>query len=270
MPRLIKINNEQDFNLKAVHNFSFETLANVPTSTVVGQTFILSGTVTNYVIGHIYYFAGVGVQGANATGWLDLSLIVPTINIQALSIPAGGGAITAPATGAIGDLYIATGAVGDVGTLFGYNVRLGDSVTIISAYSSSPTSANFNIKEDPRDAASTAISGNIRLATQAEVDLGTDNLTAITPASLLSNRATNRIAKGSQAGSTANPVSLTTDVDSDFIHNLSLTNYKNVEVQIRLNSTGERVNIYQAAKDANTVTLNSGVTGSFWVTVIGN
>jgi hypothetical protein len=100
------------------------------------------------------------------------------------------GVISAPASGAIGDTYYVTGAPLTGATFMGSLFRNGDAIIVSSAYSISPTVANFIFLEKNDDLASSLIAGIIQIATQAIANAGTDNaqaITALTLAGVLAN-----------------------------------------------------------------------------------
>ena len=95
------------------------------------------------------------------------------------------GAITAPATGAVGDTYYVTGAPAGGATFMGAVFRTGDAIIVTTAYSSNPTAANYIFLEKNDDLATTTVAGLIQIATQAIASAGTDNTQAITALTLV-------------------------------------------------------------------------------------
>jgi len=106
------------------------------------------------------------------------------------ALDGSSGAITAPATGTVGDTYYVTGAPAGGATFMGTVFRTGDALIVTTAYSSNPTVANFIFLEKNEDLATTAVAGLIQIATQAIANAGADNtqaITALTLAGVLAN-----------------------------------------------------------------------------------
>lgn len=100
------------------------------------------------------------------------------------ALDGSSGALTAPASGVVGDTYYVTGAPAGGATFMGDTFRNGDAIVVSTAYSSAPTAANYIFLEKNDDLATTAVAGLIQIATQVIANAGTDNTMAITALSL--------------------------------------------------------------------------------------
>ncbi|MBP6739355.1 MAG: hypothetical protein KA146_05155 [Leptospiraceae bacterium] len=146
-----------------------------------------------------------------------------------------------PATPAVGDVWIVTVA----GTIGGETVEVGDQLV----YS---TSGWFIIQSNLVDA-STTVKGYIRIATQAEVNAGTDNATAVTPLTLQTKLDLDRakVYKTAIATLTANtPLTIT--------HNLNLGNAQ--DYTYKLSDATGTIRVADVAVSVNSFTIETNKT----------
>lgn len=112
--------------------------------------------------------------------------------------------------------------------------------------------------------ASETVPGLIELATQAEVNTGTDALRAITPATLSSWRGTKKIAGVYYAGS----LTLVADTPLTVTHSLALQNRNAFVAAFYVSNSEEDVDIDSIDANSLSITSNRAITGGE-ITVIG-
>lgn len=148
-----------DFNKNQLLKARFENTSTAPTSPAVGQVY--------------YDTALVGFYGWNGSAWINLSQVVTNAVTLKGEISNANTAPSYPAAPTVGDQWIITTNAGTVG---GTSVEIGDELI----YS---TSGWFVIQRN-LVAATNAIAGFVRLATQSEANAGSDTTVAITPGTL--------------------------------------------------------------------------------------
>jgi hypothetical protein len=159
-----------------------------------------------------------------------------------------------PASPTVGDVWIITTNAGTVG---GVAVDIGDQLI----YS---TSGWFVLEHNLVDA-TTVIKGYVRLATQAEVNVGANSTAAVVPSTLFTNLNTDvprpKIYRQAIATLTANtPLTIT--------HNLALGNAQDYQIHVT-DATGT-IKVSDVAVGVNSLTIESNKTyTSLRVTVIG-
>lgn len=172
--------------------------------------------------------------------------------------------VPAPADGnRVGDTYVFTGTAGTLtwaGQTFFPNATIEPNDQII--YRGSDI---WDIFEGDDDEASETVFGNVKLATQAEVNAGVQATHAVTPATLAAALLTNaypRIYFLSDMDTTAN---------TDFVvtHNLNLQHKDAFVISVK-NSAGKEVNVNVTSTTVNTMTIRTspGLTNAT-VTIIG-
>ncbi len=227
-------------------NITFAKIQNIATMTVMGR--VASGTGVASEISILDSNTMTGASSSNlATAGSIKAYVDNTIaglgNLEG-GFAAGSATDFPTGTGGTkkGDYWYVTSA----GTVHGIVLNIGDVLVakIDSASPSLPTDWIF--LESNRDQATETILGVIRLATQTEVNTGTDDTTAVTPLklkTLLDNRV------GGYAANVGNGSSLSFAVT----HSL---NTIDVIVMIKDNSTLEEVFADVVITDANTVTVS--------------
>lgn len=180
--------------------------------------------------------------GWNGTSWVDLSQIVSnpmTIKgeIDASTNPAY------PSSPSIGDVWVITVA----GTVGGQTVQVGDQLV----YSSS----GWFILQANLVAATTAIAGYVRLATQGEVDGESNSTAAVTPDKLgvylNTNKPRPRIYRATVASVPANTPTTVT-------HSLALGNKDDYIISVKDSSSNELL-VSNLSVDVNSLTIESNV-----------
>ena len=159
MSATIPFYGDVDFNKNQLLRARYENSSTAPTSPATGQVY--------------YDTALVGFYGWNGTSWINLSQVVTNAVTLKGEISNANTAPAYPSTPTIGDQWIVTTNAGTVG---GTSVEVGDELI----YS---TSGWFVIQRN-LVAATTAIAGFVRLATQSEANAGSDASIAISPATL--------------------------------------------------------------------------------------
>ena len=165
----------------------------------------------------------------------------------------------APGASSIGDTYVMT-AAGNLtwaGITFSPNavVQVGDMIV-------KRTANTWDIVQGNDVASSETVAGIIRIATQAEVNLGTDDTTAVTPLKLKSynsNLARVFFATIDLVGGTA----------YTFPHNLALQNKDAFVISVK-DSAGSEVGVDIDSIDTNSLTITSSIAAtSVKVMVVG-
>lgn len=169
--------------------------------------------------------------------------------------------VNAPATTTVGSTYVFTGASGTLtwaGVTFAPSgvVSSGDMIVFRDA-------TNVDIVQANDVTATTAVSGNITLATDGEVLTGTDSAKAVVSSSLTNYVTTKQLARTYFIAG----VSLVANTPLTITHNLALSN-KNAFV-CRVSSGDSDITCDIDAVTINTLTLTSNVALSADVTVIG-
>lgn len=180
----------------------------------------------------------------NGTAWVNATQVITNaMNIKG-EISNANTNPAFPASPAVGDVWVITTNPGTVG---GVAVEVGDQLV----YS---TSGWFVIQTNLSDATIT-IKGYVRLATQIEVNTGTDNTTAVTPLTLLTNldvgnpRA--KIYKQAIATLTANtPLTIT--------HGLNLSNSQ--DYVYKVSDAAGTIKVADVAVSVNSFTIESNKT----------
>lgn len=194
--------------------------------------------------------------GWNGTGFVDLSQTVENAMILKGEIDASTNPVY-PASPAIGDTWVITtaGSIGPVGNKV--TVEIGDQIV----YSTS----GWFIVQANMGAASETVAGYIALATQAEVNAGTDDTKAVTALKLETKLNQNRPKKYSEtiASLDANtPVTVT--------HNLALGNKNDFTHKCVLSADDSEVILSVKGSTGNALTVESNVAlTNVRVTVIG-
>lgn len=195
----------------------------------VGQTGLFVMDVTDK---NLYVWDG--------TAWVNATQVINSPmqikgEIDASSNPAY------PASPAVGDVWIITVA----GTVGGVTVEVGDQLV----YS---TSGWFILQSNLVDA-TTTIKGYIRIATQTEVNTGTDNTTAVTPLTLKTNLDINR----AKVYKVAIPT-LTANTPLTITHNLNLSNAQ--DYVYKVSDALGTIKVADVAVNANSFTIESNKT----------
>ena len=170
-------------------NVLFSKIQDIPTMTVIGRT--AAGTGVSSAISIINTS---DLSGASGTNLATAGSIKAYVDSQVAAIGSLQGSVDAStstnfpgsATTKKGDYWYVSVA----GTIQGVSFNVGD-VIIANIDNPTVTSANSYIfLETNRDQASTTVLGLVTLATNAEVQAGTDANKAVTPASLSARTAT--------------------------------------------------------------------------------
>jgi len=222
----LKFYTDIDFNQNEIKNVKFENLAVAPVGATAGSFYF--DTVTE----HLRVF--------NGSIWETIASVdVESVHYRgAVAI----GAAVAPVTPAVGDLYIFTGAAGSMtdaswGAAQNVPVESGD----LAIYNG----AEWDIIQGNTVTASETAPGVIELATQAEVDTGTDTTRAVTPATLEGKLA-------SYTGKHTQTATLVAATPFNINHNLS----GDVTVNV-YNSAGELIVVKVNIVDADNLTITS-------------
>ncbi len=209
----------------------------------------LGGTLTSNDKGVLVYDTDLSkVFVWTGSAWFDISQTITNPltlkgEIDASTNPAF------PASPSVGDVWIITVA----GTVGGETVEVGDQLI----YS---TSGWFILQTNIGQASET-VAGYIRLATQAEVTTGTNDLTAVTPLKLATdlNVTTPRVKRYTTT------VSLTANVASTITHNLNLGNQNACIVACYVSNQEAVFDINTTSVNALTVTSKKTVANVFVV-----
>lgn len=191
--------------------------------------------------------------------WIDMGSSVS--NVMTYN-GAHSSLTTAPAAPVQGSAYVMTaaGTLTWAGQTFSPSavVAVGDMVV----YRGSST---WDIYEANVQAASETIAGLIEIATQVEVNAGTDDVRAVTPAKLTSFVNTKAFAKTYYN----NAVNLTANTPETITHNLGLQNKDSFTISIK-DSSGSEIGVDVDSVNTNSLTLTSFVAQTgVKVTVIG-
>ncbi len=176
----------------------------------------------------------------NGTAWVNATQVINSpMNIKgeidASSNPAY------PATPSVGDVWVVTVA----GTVGGVTVEVGDQLV----YS---TSGWFILQANLQDASET-VKGYIELATQAEVNTGTDAVRAVTPLTLQTKLDLDR----AKVYKTAIPT-LTANTPLTITHNLNLSNAQ--DYVYKLSDATGTIKVADVAVGVNSFTIESNKT----------
>lgn len=207
-----------------------------PTSPFAGQTYF------NTVDNHFY--------GWNNTEWIKLSFVVTGGLVIKGEIANANTAPAFPASPQLGDVWFVTTTSGTIG---GITVEIGDQLV--------RGSTGWFVLQANTVNASTTVAGLIAIATQAEVNAGSDVNKAVTAGTLaqyLINRLVARKVVTQIASLAANTVTTVT-------HGLGLLNSN--ELQVTVWQGGRRIEIDVALVSVNAITVKSLVAYSN-VTVI--
>lgn len=294
-----KIQNNAVTTIKvADNNITFAKIQDIPTMTVIGR--VLGGTGDPTAISIISDPDLVGFSNTTLVTSEAVKMYVDSRIASIGELIGGFNASTStdfPGTSSTvkGDYWYVTVA----GTVQSVPLQVGD-VLIAAIANPSPTnSADWLIIEGNRDQASTTVLGLVMLATNAEVQAGSNNTKAVTPAGLSSRTATETrtgIAEiatqietdaGVDDTRIVTPLKLKTYVQSvlgltgyaasfgngaatSFIitHGLSATD---VQVELYINATGQTFYADVTDRTTNTITINLSkppATNAFRVTII--
>ena len=134
----------------------YENVAVYPTGPAAGQT--------------VFYTVDNTFRGWNGTSWIDLSQIIQASTTMRGEISTAANNPPFPVNPTVGDTYFITTAGGTVG---GLAVEVGDQLV--------RSSSGWFVLQANLQAATQALAGFVRLATQAEANAGADLTTAISP-----------------------------------------------------------------------------------------
>jgi hypothetical protein len=246
-------------------NITFAKLQDIPTMTVIGRTAAGAG-----VPSAISILNESDMLSNSATSLATQASIKAYVDSRVASIGTLQGSLNAstatnfPSTGSTkkGDYWYVTVA----GTVQGIVLNVGD---VVVANQDAPTNTNANhfiFLESNRDQASTTVLGVIQLATAAEVQAGTDNQKAVTPATLAALTSTETRAGLIEIG-TQTEVNTGTD-DTRAVTPLKLTAFFNSKAQAYVTNVGNGVatavavthNLGTVDVDVQVVRVSTGAT----------
>lgn len=227
-------------------NVTFAKIQNIATMTVIGRVAAGSGVASEITVINDNTLATATSTNLATAGSIKAYVDNRIANLGNLEGGfAAGSSVNFPtATGGTkaGDYWYVTSA----GTVQGVILNVGDLI-IAAIDAASPTVvANWIFLESNRDQATETVKGVAEIATQAETNAGTDDLTIVTPLKLktyLDNRT------GGYAANIGNGLA------TSFIVNHAL-NAVDVTVQVKENSSLELVITDVAITDANNVTIS--------------
>ena len=180
----------------------------------------------------------------NGTAWVNATQIISNAMQIKGEISNANTNPAFPASPAVGDVWIVTTNAGTVG---GVTVEIGDQLI----YS---TSGWFVIQANLGDA-TTTVKGYVRLATQVEVNTGTDNTTAVTPLTLLTNLDTGNPRAKIYRTAIA---TLTANTPLTIIHNLNLGNAQ--DYVYKVSDASGTIKVADVAVGVNSFTIESNKT----------
>lgn len=202
-----------------------------------------------------FYFntADKTFRGWNGTTWIDLSQIVASSTAVKGEIANASTNPVFPAAPAIGDYYFITTTAGTVG---GIVVEIGDQLY----YSGS----GWFVVQRNLLAATNALAGYMRFATQAEVNAGSEPAAAVTPATF----ATALAALAYTRKYRTLIVSLAANTATTITHGLNLANMEDCAVEVY--QAGTRIELAVTPATVNTITVTSNqALGNVTVVVLG-
>lgn len=237
MPK--RIYTDVDFNQNQLLQARFQNSATAPTGPQEGQIYYNSGT-KQYL-------------GWNGTAWVDLSQVVSASTVMRGEIANAASNPAYPTAPSVGDTYFITTQAGKVGA---DAVEIGDQLV----YSNS----GWFVLQRNLQAATTAIAGFARFATQAETNAGTDPALAISPATLATFLVGFLYARKFRIVIT----SLAANTPTTITHGLALANIEDFHVQFYQGGTPIELSYTPTTVNAFTVTSNQTL-GNVTVVVQG-
>lgn len=204
--------------------------------------------------GQFYYNSGTKqFLGWNGTAWVDLSQVVAASTVMRGEIANAASSPAYPAAPSIGDTYFITTQAGKVGT---DSVEIGDQLV----YSNS----GWFVLQRNLQAATTALAGFARFATQAETNAGTDPALAISPAALSTFLVSFLYARKFRTLVT----SLAANTPTTITHGLNLANIE--DMHCLCYQGGQQIELTVTPTTANALTIASNQTlGNVTVVVQG-
>lgn len=217
----------------------YENTATYPTGPAVGQV--------------VFNTSDNTFRGWNGTQWVDLSQIIQASTTMRGEIANAGSNPALPSNPSIGDTYFITTTAGTVG---GLAVEVGDQLV--------RSSSGWFVLQANLQAATQAIAGFVRLATQADANAGADLTTAISPGVLANFLAAFlyarkfRVVVSSLAANTATTIT----------HGLNLVNPEDLHVAFY--QGGAPIELAYTTTSANAMAITSNQTlGNVTVVAIG-
>ena len=202
-----------------------------------------------------FYFntADKTFRGWNGTAWIDLSQVIAASTAIKGEISNASTNPAFPTAPAIGDYYFITVTAGTVG---GISVEIGDQLY----YSNS----GWFVVQRNLLAATAAIAGFLRLATQAEVNAGSEPAAALTPATFATALASLQYTRKYRTL----VVALAANTATTITHGLNLANMEDCAVE--LYQGGARIELAVAPLTINALTITSNqALGNVTVVVLG-
>lgn len=218
-----------DFHQKQAVKVRVENLASAPSSPVAGQVYY--NTSDNFFYGY------------NGTTWVNLSQIVSSPAVVKGAITNANTNPSFPSTPSAGDIWFITTNAGTVG---GETVEIGDQLM----YSGS----GWFVLQRNLQYATTSVAGYVELATQSEVNAGSDATRAVTPATLAGFLTNYLYARKVVTQITT----LTADTPETITHGLNLA--ASNEVTVTCWQGGKMIGLSVEDDSVNAITVESGVT----------
>lgn len=225
-----------DLNKNQLLKARIENLASAPSSPSAGQVYFNTGD-------NFFY-------GWNGSSWINLSQIVTGAVTVKGDITDANTNPAYPSTPTTGDIWFITTNAGTVG---GTTVEVGDQLIY--------GSAGWFVLQRNLQYATESIAGYITLASQLEVNAGSEATKAVTPATLASFLTNYLYARKVVTQITT----LTAATPTTVTHGLNLTNSN--ELQVKVWQGGAPIEVAIALTSVNAITIESNITLSS-VTVV--
>ena len=231
------------------NNVTFSKIEDIATMTVIGR---VSGGTGNpeevSIISDLNNASATNIASGTAVkSYIDTT--VAGIGILQGSFDASGTSFPTASPTSKGDYWYVT-VSGDVGGKMELNV--GDVIIANKDAASTTTAADWIDLEVNRDQATTTVLGVVKLATQADVDAGTNTTKVVTPATLKAHL-------DSRVGGHAADLGDTTNSSFNVTHTLGTID---VIILVKEKATGETVMADTSTVDINTVNVTFSVAPS--------
>lgn len=222
----INVHSDINLNKNALVQMKFENLPTAPTAPIAGQVYF------NSTDNRLYCW--------NGTLWVDLSQVLSGAVTIRGEISNANTNPSFPASPGVGDMYFVTTNAGTIG---GVEVEIGDQLI----YGTS----GFFVMQKNVIAATTAIAGLLRLATQAEANAGSLTNATISPATLAGFLINFLYAKKFRT----NVASLIANTPTIITHGLNLANAEDLNVTIY--QGGNLIRLSVKPTTINSITIES-------------